>query len=100
MKTILLVIDHGLSLAYFLYTDLVKKLLERDLRLVFLVEDDLLSKLRVDYSGNPNLIFESLREDQLVRYQKTYRPRVQEIVEYIRGASASPRMSGPGSTRA
>ncbi len=92
MKTILLVVDHGLALAYFLYTDLAKKLLERHLRLVFLVQDDLLPKLRQDYAGTPNLVFESLREDQLVKYQKTFRPRLQEMVEYIRGASASPRI--------
>jgi hypothetical protein len=92
LKTVLLVIDHGLALAYFLYTDLAKKLLEKDLRLVFLVQDDLLQKLRQDYADTPQLVFESLREDQLTHYQKTFRPRLQEMVEYIRGASASPRI--------
>ena len=92
MKTVLLVIDHGLALAYFLYTDLAKKLLDKDLRLVFLVQDDLLPRLRQEYANTPNIVFESLREDQLVRYQKTYRPRLQEMLEYIRGAVASPRI--------
>jgi hypothetical protein len=92
LKTILLVIDHGLALAYFLYTDLAKKLLARNVRLVFLVQDDLLPKLRADYTGTPNLVFESLREDQLIHYQKTFRPHLQEMVDYIRGASASPRI--------
>jgi len=92
LKTILVVIDHGLALAYFLYTDLAKKLLAKDLRLVFLVQDDLLPKLRQDFAGTPNLVFESLREDQLIHYQKTFRPRLQEMMEYIRGASASPRI--------
>jgi hypothetical protein len=92
LKTILIVIDHGLALAYFLYTDLAKKLLEQDLRLVFLVQDDLLPKLRQDYAGVANLVFESLREDQLIKYQKTYRPRLQEMLEYVRGSVASPRI--------
>jgi hypothetical protein len=92
VKTIVIVIDNGLALAYFLYTDLAKKLLDKNVRLVFLVQDELLPKLRQDYEGTPNLVFESLREDQLARYQKTYRPRLQELLEYIRGASASPRI--------
>jgi hypothetical protein len=92
LKTVLIIIENGLALAYFLYTDLAKELLAKNLRLVFLVQDDLLPKLQADYAGNPNLIFESLREDQLIEYQKTFRPRLQEMVEYIRGASASPRI--------
>ena len=92
MKTILLIIDHGLSLAYFLYTDLAKKLVEKDVRLVFLVQDELILKLQTDFADLPNVVFESLREKQAIQYQKTYRPRLQEMFEYIRGASASPRI--------
>jgi len=92
MKTILLIIDHGLSLAYFLYTDLARMLVEKNVRLVFLVQDDLIPKLRDDFSGLTNVIFESLREERVTHYQKTFRPRLQEMFEYIRGASASPRI--------
>lgn len=92
MKTVLVLIDHGLALAYFLYTDLAKSLCERNVRLVFLVQDDLLSKLRTDFASLPHAVFESLREDRLIQYQRTVRPRLQELFEYIRGASASPRI--------
>jgi hypothetical protein len=92
MKTVLIAIDHGLALAYMLYTDLAKKLCEKNIRLVFLVQDDLLPKMRADFGYLPNTSFESLREDQLIQYQKTHHPRLQELFEYIRGASASPRI--------
>ncbi len=92
MKTILIAIDHGLALAYMLYTELAKKLCEKDVRLVFLVQDDLLPKMRTDFSYLPNTTFESLREDQLIKYRKSHHPRLQELFEYIRGASASPRI--------
>jgi hypothetical protein len=49
LKTILLVIDHGLAQVYFLHTELAMKLLEKDLRQVFLVQDDLLPKLLKGY---------------------------------------------------
>lgn len=92
MKTILLIIDHGLSLAYFMYTDLAQKLLERGVRLAFLVQDDLIPKLQADFGHIPNLVFEGMREEQLLHYKNAYRPRMQEMMEYIRGASASPRI--------
>jgi hypothetical protein len=92
VKTILIFIDHGLALAYFLYTDLIYKLLKGNNRLVFLVQDELLEKLRRDYTHLPNVVFESMREGDLLHYQHTYRPHLQEIFEYIRGASASPRI--------
>jgi hypothetical protein len=87
-----LIVDHGLSLAYFLYTDLLKILAERNVRLVFLVQDELLPKLRQDYAGDPNLVFESMREDELLRYQNGHRPRLQELFEFVRHATASPRI--------
>ena len=51
MKTVFIVIEHGLSLAYFLYTDLYKQMLNGKVRLVMLVQDELLPKLRQDYAG-------------------------------------------------
>jgi hypothetical protein len=62
LKTIIIVIEHGLSLGYFLYTDLYKQMLNGKVRLVMLVQDELLPKMRQDYASVPNLVFESLRE--------------------------------------
>jgi len=87
MKTVFVIIEHGLSLAYFLYTDLYKLMLNGKVRLVMLVQDELLPKLRQEYEGVHNLLFESLREDEATRYHRGYHFRMQEIIEYIRGSS-------------
>ncbi len=92
MKTVFVIIEHGLSLAYFLYTDLYKQMLNGNVRLVVLVQDELLSKLRQDYAGVPNLVFESLREAQATRYHRNCHFRMQEILEYIRGSSTDYRI--------
>jgi hypothetical protein len=92
VKTIIIVIEHGLSLAYFLYTDLYKQMLNGNVRLVMLVQDELLEKLRHDYAGVPNLIFESLLETEAIRYHRNYHNRLQEILEYIRGSSMDHRI--------
>ena len=92
MRTILLIIDHGLSLAYFLYTDLAKKMLEQGVRLVFLVQDEVLPKLCQDFKDVPNLVFESVREQELVKYQWGYHGRIQNLLEFVRGSVASPRI--------
>jgi hypothetical protein len=92
LKTVFVVIEHGLSLAYFLYTDLYKQMLNGEVRLVMLVQDELLPKLRQDYVGVPNLVFESLREPQVMDYHHNYHFRIQEILEYIRGSSSDYRI--------
>ena len=92
MKTVFVIIEHGLSLAYFLYTDLYKQILNGKVRLVMLVQDELLPKLRQDYAAVPNLSFESLRESQATRYHRDYHFRMQEILEYIRGSSMDYRI--------
>lgn len=92
MKTILLFIDHGLALAYFLYTDLAKALVKKDIRLVFLVQDELLPKLKKDYDNEPNIIFESMREDKAEEYKRKYHGSSQEFFEFVRGSVASPRI--------
>jgi len=90
-KTILLVLDHGLALAYFLETDLVNLLAEKDARLVLLVAEAMLPLLREKYS-NPRIIFESVRDKQALRYQKSHYAGLQELFDHVRRASASRRV--------
>ncbi len=92
MKTILIYVDHGLMLGYYLYTGLADLLTARGIRLVFLVEDELIGQMRSQYAGNDLLIFESSREKQTKDYQKNYRGTLQDMMEYVRGASMSPRI--------
>lgn len=92
MKTAILFVDHGLTIYYYLFTGLAERLTEKGVRLVFLVEEGLVEKLRKDFASNPLLIFESAREDLLTEYQQTHIPGLQEVFEYVRKASMSPRV--------
>lgn len=89
MKKVLVYSDHGLMLANYLNTDLAKKITESGVQLTFLVESDLVDKLNKEYSQNKSISFISSREDLTHHYQLTYHAGLQEIIEYVRGASMS-----------
>jgi hypothetical protein len=92
LKTIFIVLDHGLALAYFLQTDLTRMLLEReDLKVVFLVQDAFLPMVKKEFS-RPNVVFESMRENQVLQYTKHHMAGIQELVDYLRGSSLSPKV--------
>jgi hypothetical protein len=91
MKTIFVTLDHGLSVAYFFETDLIKLLLEKGVRIVVLVPDAMLPLLRERY-GNLNVIVESTCDAQVAKYKLGYHPSLQEYFEHVRRASASPRI--------
>lgn len=92
MKTAFIFVDHGLTIGYYLFTGLAERLTSKGVRLVFLVEEDLVEKLRKDFASNELLVFESAREDLATRYQQTHLPGLQEVFEYIRKSSMSPRV--------
>ena len=87
MKTIFLVLDHGLGLGYFFETEIAKKLLEANIRLVFLVKDSMIEHVRKEIQ-HPNVIVESMREDKVKAYQQAHHPGVFELVEHVRRTSA------------
>jgi len=92
LKTILIYVDHGLMIGYYLYTGLAERLTSKGIRLVFLVQDELIEQMRTQAAGNELLVFESSREKQTIHYQNHYRPTMQELMETIRGGSMSPRI--------
>lgn len=92
MKTFLIYVDHGLMLGYYLYTGLAEKLTAKGVRLVFLVQDELIERLREENAANNLLRFESSREARTLEYQQNHRPAAQQMFEYVRGASMSPRI--------
>jgi len=92
LKTAIIFVDHGLTIGYYLFTGLAEQLTNQGVRLVFLVEEDLIEKLRKDYATNTLVVFESAREAACLKYQNNHQRAVQEIVEYVRGASMSPRI--------
>jgi len=89
--------DHGLMLAYYLNTGLAEMLTAQGIHLVFLVQAELVDRLRHDYGHLENIEFISSREEAADHYRKTYHGGLQEIIEYIRGADI-PRWS-PGDHR-
>lgn len=87
MKTIFVVLDHGLGLAYFLDTDLTRFLVDAGVRVVFLVQDAVLPRVK-DSFQHPLVTFESMRDGKVLEWQKANRPGLQELVDYVRKASA------------
>ena len=90
MKTIFILLDHGLAHAYFFETDLAQKLSAAGLRLVFLVPGNMQDILREKYSGE-NYFFESMREQEITEYRKTHSEGLQELYEYVRRVGMSSR---------
>ncbi|MBN2047377.1 MAG: hypothetical protein JW750_06010 [Anaerolineaceae bacterium] len=86
MKTVFLVLDHGLGLGYFFETDITKNLLEQGVRVVFLVQDAMLPHVRKKIN-HPNVFFESMRDGQVRAYQQQHHPGIFELIEHVRRTS-------------
>jgi len=91
MKTIFILLDHGLAHAYFFETELAHLLARVGLRLVFLVPENMQALLQQKYPAR-NYIFESMREKDIAAYRKTHNEGMQELYEYVRRVG----MSGKG----
>lgn len=87
MKTIFLVLDHGLGLGYFFETDLLKNLLANQIRVVFLVKDSMIEHVRAKVD-HPNVVVTSMREKQIKEYQQRHHAGVFELIEHVRRTSA------------
>lgn len=92
MKTIVIFIDHGLGLVYFLDTGLAKLLLAHNIRLVFLVQDEILSRMREQYKDLTNVFFESNLESVVKDYQTSRMSTLQYLMDHVRDSSASRRI--------
>ncbi|MFC2028980.1 CDP-glycerol glycerophosphotransferase family protein [Chloroflexota bacterium] len=90
MKTIFILLDHGLAHAYFFETALAQMLADAGLRLVFLVPGSMLELLRDKYPGQ-NIIFESMRESEIAAYRHSHWEGLQELYEYVRRVGMSSR---------
>ncbi|HKZ44016.1 MAG TPA: CDP-glycerol glycerophosphotransferase family protein [Anaerolineales bacterium] len=90
MKTIFILLDHGLAHAYFFETELAKKLADSGLRLVFLVPGGMQDLLRNKYPG-VNIFFESMRDAEIAEYRQAHWEGLQELYEYVRRVGMSSR---------
>lgn len=90
VKTLFILLDHGLAHAYFFETELAQQLCQRGLRLVFLVPENMLQLLREKYNRE-NVIFESMRDRQIAIYRRSHQEGLQELYEYMRRVGMSAR---------
>jgi hypothetical protein len=86
-RTVFIAIDHGIGMAYFLNTDLLRILLDHSVRIVLLVQDEMIETLKKHFSNEPNIIVESLRLKDANRYFTQYHGSLQANLDYIRRTS-------------
>lgn len=91
-KTIFIAADHGLTIIYFLQTDLVKNLLEKDVRIIFLTDDALVKRVEKTF-GAPGVIFKGLRLEQAKQYSEKIRPSLQYWLHHLRRFGASKKIN-------
>ena len=91
MKTVFIVVDHGLALGYFFQTELTQKLVDAGLRIVFVVQDSMLDLAKTQFD-HPNVLFEPMRDTEIRAYQKANQAGLQELFDYVRKATATPKI--------
>lgn len=80
--------DHGLSLIYFLQSDVVPTLLESGIQVVMLTEDALVEKIQERF-GAPGLVVEGLRVEQAHRYFEEHDHSLQYWLHFLRWMGGS-----------
>ncbi len=85
--TVFIAIDHGIGMAYFLNTDLLRILLDHSVRIVLLVQDEMIETLKNQFSNERNIIVESLRLKDAIQYFTRYHGSLQANLDYIRRTS-------------
>lgn len=91
-KTIFISADHGLAIIYFLQSDLVKTLLEKDTRVVVLTDDGLVEQIK-DRFGMPGMIVEGLRFKACQKYASEVEPSQQYWSNFIRRVGTSNKIN-------
>ncbi|MHB0987542.1 MAG: hypothetical protein ACYC3P_02630 [Bellilinea sp.] len=91
-KRIFISADHGLSLIYFLQSDVVPILLDSDIEVVLLTEDALVEKIRQRF-GHPGMSVEGLRVDRAKRYYAEADHSVQYWLHFLRWMGGSNRIN-------
>ena len=91
-KRIFICADHGLSLIFFLQSDVVPTLLDKEIEVVLLTEDALVEKVRQRFA-HPGLSVEGLRVDQTKRYFEQIDHSVQYWLHFLRWMGGSNRIN-------
>lgn len=91
-KTIFISADHGLSIVYFLQTDVLPTLLESGARVVVLTDDGIRDQIAAKFS-QPNLIIEGLRFRQCREYFEKNDHSLQYWMHFLRWMGGSNRIN-------
>jgi CDP-glycerol glycerophosphotransferase (TagB/SpsB family) len=84
--------DHGLAIIYFLQSDVVRTLLAAGVEVILLTDDGLKDKVQARF-GQPGLVVEGLRLEQVSLYEQRVRPSIQWWLHFLRRAGASNRIN-------
>jgi hypothetical protein len=91
-KRIFVSADHGLSLIYFLQSEVMPTLLEEGIEVILFTDDEARPAIEERFQ-RPGLIFEGLRLDQCERYFQTVSPFVQRWLHLLRWVGGSNRVN-------
>ncbi len=91
-KTIFISADHGLSVVYFLQTEVLPTLLADGLRVVLLTDDGLKEQIEQRF-GQPGLVVEGLRFEQCRSYFEHTSHSLQHWLHFLRWMGGSERIN-------
>lgn len=91
-KRIFISADHGLSIVYFLQSEVVPTLLESGVEVVLLTDDGLKHQIEQRF-GQPGLVIEGLRLKQARRYYDQHEHSAQHWLHHLRWMGGSNRVN-------
>jgi len=91
-KRVFITADHGLSVVYFLQSDVVSTLLESGVEVVLLTDDDLVERIASRFA-RPGLVVEGLRIKQAEYYYRHEHHDTQWWLSFLRRAGGSRRIN-------
>ena len=91
-RRIFIIADHGLSLIYFLQSDVITTILQGGVEIVFFTDDEALQAIEGQFH-QPGLIFEGLRLKECNGYFKTVAPFAQRCLHLLRWVGGSNRVN-------
>ncbi|HEY9075498.1 MAG TPA: hypothetical protein VIO61_03070 [Anaerolineaceae bacterium] len=91
-KRIFISADHGLSVVYFLQTDVLPTLLKQGIEVILLTDDGLVEQINRRF-GQPGLTVEGLRLKQARKYFDTHAHTLQYWLHFLRWMGGSNRVN-------
>ena len=91
-KRVFISADHGLSLIYFLQSEVVSTLLKAGVEVVLFTDDEARPAIQARFQ-HPGIIFEGLRLKECEQYFQTVDPFIQRSLQMLRWAGGSKRIN-------